>query len=105
MDSDFFVLPTNYIYEGQPVSIIEALAYKNVVISTNYRSIIDLIEHDKNGFLVGYNSPFEIYSTLRNLIENKDHAAKIQSYAYQSFKNNFTMSAHINNFVKLFKSL
>ena len=41
-------------YEGQPVSIIEALAFKNIVISTKYRSIPDMIDENIEGFFVDY---------------------------------------------------
>ena len=50
--ADVFVLPTYYVNEGQPVSIIEAMAYKNAIISTPYRSIVDLVTNEKEGFLI-----------------------------------------------------
>ncbi|EKD27195.1 MAG: group glycosyltransferase, partial [uncultured bacterium] len=37
-DSHFFILPTNYNNEGQPISIIEAMAYGLCVITTKYRA-------------------------------------------------------------------
>ena len=37
--------------EGQPISIIEAMAYKNAIITTKYRSIPDLISEKKNVFV------------------------------------------------------
>ena len=36
LDADVFILPTYYVNEGQPISIIEAMAHKNVIISTKY---------------------------------------------------------------------
>jgi glycosyltransferase involved in cell wall biosynthesis len=38
-EAHFFVLPTHYVNEGQPISIIEAMAYRCVVLTTNHRGI------------------------------------------------------------------
>jgi glycosyltransferase involved in cell wall biosynthesis len=45
-------LPTRYIYEGQPVSIIEALAFGMPIIATDYRAITDMVIDGKTGVLV-----------------------------------------------------
>ena len=35
-----FVLPTFYKMEGQPISILEAMATKNLVVTTNHAGIL-----------------------------------------------------------------
>lgn len=103
--NDFFILPTNYVHEGQPVSIIEALAYKNIVITTNYRSIPDLLKNYEEGIFVDYNSPHQIYSMIKLLTNDSNLSSKIQESSYKKFLNNFTLDIHINNFINLFKNL
>ena len=44
--ADIFVLPTWYIMEGQPLSIIEAYVTKNIVISTYQGGIKDISNYD-----------------------------------------------------------
>ncbi|WP_157446943.1 glycosyltransferase family 4 protein [Cytophaga aurantiaca] len=44
--SDVFVLPTWYIMEGQPLSIIEAYVTGNVVVSTHQGGIADISGYD-----------------------------------------------------------
>ena len=74
--SDIFILPTNYIYEGQPVSIIEALAFKNIVISTKYRSIPDMIDENIEGFFVDYGNPQQIFNKIKWIQDNKELGKK-----------------------------
>jgi glycosyltransferase involved in cell wall biosynthesis len=44
--SDIFVLPTWYIMEGQPISIIEAYVTGNIVVSTLQGGIIDISQYE-----------------------------------------------------------
>ena len=54
MDSHIFILPSNYINEGQPVSILEAMAYGTPVIATDYRLIPSMVINNETGFFVKY---------------------------------------------------
>ena len=69
-DSHFFILPTNYIYEMQPVSILEAMAYGLVVISTKRGIIPLMIDDGENGRLVPYGCPASIANVVEELIND-----------------------------------
>lgn len=49
--SDFFILPTRYPNEGQPISIIEAMANGLVIITTDHAGIPDLVKNGENGII------------------------------------------------------
>lgn len=49
--ADFFALPTRYPNEGQPISIIEAMANGLVVITTDHAGIPDLVKNMDNGIV------------------------------------------------------
>lgn len=51
-DSHIFCLPSVYMYEGQPISILEAYASGCVVLTTNNGGIRDIFVEGKNGFFV-----------------------------------------------------
>ncbi|OZC03094.1 glycosyltransferase family 4 protein [Rubricoccus marinus] len=49
LDADFFVLPTTYPIEAQPLTIIEALSAATPVIATRHASIPEMIEDGVSG--------------------------------------------------------
>ena len=95
----FFVLPTNYINEGQPISIIEAMAYSCVVLTTNYRGISDMITNYESGVYVDYNSPTQIASEIRNLIISPTDYQRISGNAHQNYLKNYTKEIHLNTLI------
>lgn len=52
LESDFFALPTRYPNEGQPISIIEAMANGLFVITTDHAGILDLVKNGVNGIVL-----------------------------------------------------
>ena len=67
--SDVFVLPTWYIMEGQPLSIIEAYVTGNVVVSTHQGGIKDISGYDSFVQTESQN-PKALVNTLLSVIEN-----------------------------------
>lgn len=65
-DANVFVFPTYYSMEGQPISIIEAMATGNIVISTNHAGIPDIV-CDLNGFLIPIKNVEILVQTLKNI--------------------------------------
>lgn len=93
--SDIFVLPTYYLNEGQPISIIEAMAFKNTIITTKFRSIPDLIKDKEECFFVKTKDPSSIANILSYLNLNRDILKKTQEKCYEKYKNNFTRKHHL----------
>ena len=78
--ADYFILPTNYKYEGQPVSIIEAMAYGALVISTPYRTIPEMLAGGQAGILVGPNQPAQIVeAVLRHKVGSARYRALVEA--------------------------
>ena len=59
-----FVLPTYYKMEGQPISILEAMAAKCVLVTTKHAGIPDVMQENKNGVFVDKRSPISIYDAF-----------------------------------------
>ena len=70
-----FILPTR-LDEGQPISILEAMALGAIVITTKQGGIPDVFKEKINGFYVEINSPKSIVSQLRMI--SKDFTKYIQ---------------------------
>ena len=94
----FFCLPTKYINEGQPVSIIEAMAYGCVILATEYRAITDLIEDNVNGRFINNSDPESIASVVNDIVLNHDYD-RMSEYSIRIFKKKFTRDIHLRNII------
>ena len=100
---NIFVLPTFYKMEGQPISIIEAMATKNVVVTTNHAGILDIFKDKVNGYLVKKNSIKSIQDILTYIAINKSEIEKIATYNKEFFLENFTVNTFKKNLIKIIK--
>ncbi|RCL71456.1 MAG: glycosyltransferase [Flavobacteriales bacterium] len=89
-EANVFVLPTFYRMEGLPISIIEAMATGNVIITTNHGAIPDLITEGENGFLIKKKSADAIVEKLLFLVENPSKAKEISNNNILKAKRSFT---------------
>lgn len=92
--ADVFVLPTNYPGEGQPVSIIEALAHGTAILSTEYRAIPDMVQPGVNGAFIEFGNPNGLAQELTRLIEAPDVRESYRNASYQIFQDDFTWADH-----------
>jgi glycosyltransferase involved in cell wall biosynthesis/ubiquinone/menaquinone biosynthesis C-methylase UbiE len=98
-EAHFFILPTQYINEGQPISIIEAMAYHCVVLTTNYRGISEMIKDNESGIFVEFNNPNSIVQQIHHLIQNPSEYNRISNNSYQNFQANFTKERHLKTLI------
>ena len=94
--SDFFLLPTRYQHEGQPISIIEAMAHGCVVIATKFRSIPDMVLDGKTGVLVDYGRPEQIAEAVLRIAKDPQTYAAMSKAAVEHYERNFTVEQHVN---------
>jgi glycosyltransferase involved in cell wall biosynthesis len=91
----FFVLATRYVNEGQPVSIIEAMAYGNVVVSTDYRAIPDMVRDGETGALVPYGEPAAIADAVERIVREPGRFEAMSRAAVARYRERFTRRAHL----------
>lgn len=94
--SHVFVLPTRYSSEGQPVSIIEALAFGLPCISTDYRAIPDLVEDRVNGVLLSSTEPEAIADAIEWTLADQQRYRALSDAAVNRFRSCFTKEAHLD---------
>lgn len=97
--ANVFILPTAYPWEGQPISIIEALAYGLPVIATRYRGIPEQVIDGRNGFLLKEKSPQAIAAAVEKLWQNPALYEQFSRNAIQHYRQNFTREAHLNRLI------
>jgi glycosyltransferase involved in cell wall biosynthesis len=102
-EAHFFILPTNYINEGQPISIIEAMAYRCVILTTHYRGISEMISSNESGVYINFGSPESIASGVKKLIENPSEFQRISEGGHQVFQEKFTKEKHLRALINEIK--
>jgi glycosyltransferase involved in cell wall biosynthesis len=94
--SHLFCLPTS-LYEGQPISILEAYASGCVVLTTNNGGIPDVFRGKINGFEIESNSSDSIKKVIEYIIDNPTQLLEIalrnSNIAYNKYRTrNFNSS-------------
>lgn len=72
---DLFVLPS--LYEGLPLSVLEAMAAGKPVIATNVGGTMEAVSHGDSGLLVPARDSAALSAAIRNLMENPDLADRL----------------------------
>lgn len=99
--SDFFVLPTNYVNESLPVSIVEAMAHGCVVVATGFRAIPDLVVDGVTGALVEYGRPDRIADAVGRLAADPEAYARMSRAAVERYESRFTLQHYLDRLVPL----
>jgi len=102
--SNIFVLPTFYKMEGQPISILEAMATKNLIITTKHAGIPDIIKEGINGYFVEKESSKSILKSLKFLNENKSNISEIGNNNKMYFADNYTVKRFSKEIIKILKA-
>ncbi|MHU86523.1 glycosyltransferase, partial [Escherichia coli] len=101
---DIFILPTYYHVEGQPISIIEAMSFRNAIISTNYRSIPDIVYEGRNAIFVKPKKPEDIVNAITYLYENRNVLIAYQNNSYEYYHKKHIWSKHYSAMKEIFIS-
>ncbi|GAB4033237.1 glycosyltransferase family 4 protein [Spirosoma gilvum] len=99
--ANVFILPTYYRMEGQPISLIEAMLSGNIIVTTNFSGIPDIVT-EKNGFFVKARDIENISSVLQKINKNLPfYIDTIGDYNIKYAKSNFSEY----NFIKKIKDM
>ncbi|MBU2949619.1 glycosyltransferase family 4 protein [Tamlana agarivorans] len=98
-----FVLPTYYEMEGQPISILEAMATGNLVLTTNHSGIPDIFKDEVNGFYVEKKNPGSIVSKIEMIANHPDNFLGIRKYNFSIALKNYRVDNFISNLVNIIK--
>jgi len=97
-----FCLPTYYTMEGQPISIIEAMGFGNLILTTKHAGIPDICS-DKNGVFVDKRSVESIYNQLSYLSKNLPYVKDVCHYNMQQAQELYTEDAFVSGILKIFE--
>lgn len=94
-----FLLPTSYLWEGQPLSIIEALAFSTPVISCYHKGVPELIESEKSGLFVEPGSPALIAEAVLKMTANESSYEQMSRFAREHYEAKFKREVHLEKLI------
>ena len=100
-ESDFFILPS--YNEGLPMSILEAMSRKVLVISSDVGGIPEVIKDKENGLLVEAGNKEKIAEAIKYAVEN--NCEEIIEKAYEKVCTNFNIEENIKRIDKIYENL
>ncbi len=101
--SDIFVLAT--LSEGMSNAILEAMASKMPIVTTDIEVNKELIDHQKSGLLVSVKNSEKISECFMELINNKDKMIFLGRNAYQKIKDKFEIDIIIDKIKNSYNSI
>jgi glycosyltransferase involved in cell wall biosynthesis len=97
-DAEVFLLPTYYPNEGQPISVIEAMASGLLCVTTGIGGIKDVL-HEENSFYVKEKSIDSIVDKLLDV--QKEKITKVGFLNRSKAKEKFTEEMYIQRLIKI----
>jgi glycosyltransferase involved in cell wall biosynthesis len=85
--SDCFILPSRW--EGLPITLLEAMAAKKVIIASQVMGNVDLIEHGKNGLLFKKEDYIDLADKIEYVLKN--NCSMLSENAYHSLLSRFSL--------------
>jgi glycosyltransferase involved in cell wall biosynthesis len=99
--TDIFVMSS--ILEGQPLGVVEAMAYGCPIVTTSVGGIPELIQEGVNGLLCAPSDPTCLAQNIRRLIEDPALRQKLGQAARQSYlQGPFQPEAVGNHFISIY---
>jgi glycosyltransferase involved in cell wall biosynthesis len=98
-NADIFCFPSYYPAEGQPASLMEALAFGLPIITTRWRAIPAVLPENYPG-LVDIKSPAQIAEKLRQIC-----ASDVAPALRETFLKRYTLEQHLNNITRAMHSV
>jgi glycosyltransferase involved in cell wall biosynthesis len=101
-NADVFCLPT-YETEAMPISILEAMMFQIPVITTNWRSIPDIVRHGENGLLFEPKNAKQLSTCMQRLIHDEEERRQMGKQARKDYLLNFSIDQHLRKMEKVFQ--
>ena len=98
---DIFVLPS--IKEGQPWTILEAMAAEVPIIAPNIAAIPEMLKNNESALLIKSKNPQAIREKIEYLIAHPDIAEKLTQNAKKTLEQKFTIQEMIQQTQKLYQ--
>lgn len=99
---DIFILLTRYAKEGQPISILEAMANGLVIVTTDHAGIPDVVSDRLNGVVSSVNE-HNVKNIFERIYSMEPYFEKIKQNNRREVLSKYTEKIYIENLRSIFK--
>lgn len=99
-ECDIFVLPS--YFEGQPVSVLEAMAYSCAVVATDVGGIPQMIVDGQTGILVKPKDVRSLKEGLMHLLSEKEFCRQLGENAREKAEREFSIETNIKELLEIY---
>lgn len=100
---DFVVLSS--LWEGFPLTPIEAFSVEKTVIGTAVDGTVEIIDNMENGILIRPMNIEDIVKSVEYLITHPERRKAFEMAAYESYLNNFSMKIYSEKIILFYQNL
>lgn len=100
---DIFVLPS--YFEGQSVSILEAMSYSCAIAASNVGGIPQMIVNEQTGLLFESKSSASIEESLRKLLDDPTLCRSLGKAARARVSSQFSMEKYLDKLISIYNAL
>jgi glycosyltransferase involved in cell wall biosynthesis len=97
------VIPS--LFEGTPVSLIEAMFNGLPIIGANIKGINNIITQKKNGLLFEKGNINDLKNKIRDLVNNIDLASKLGKSVKNDYSRGYKFENVVSDHLSLFKKV
>lgn len=98
------VLPSFY-GEGLPKALIEAAACGRAIITTDHPGCREVVDHDRNGYLVPIKDPQRLAEAMAQLISDRERLEAFGRYSRRKAEREFGQESVIDAHLDIYQSL
>ena len=99
---DLLILPS--FEEGISNDVLEAMALRVPVVSTNCGGMNEIINHNENGFLIPIRDSIKLAEEIKKFIKmSESKILKIVDAAEQTIKDNYLLDHQVNKMLQIYK--
>ena len=102
-ECSYFILPS--YFEAMPMSLLEAMSYKCVVVATNVGGISQIIKNKRNGILIKARNFEAIVNSFEYLFNNENTKVLLSTEARETVKQKFDYNKNIYKVIKIYENL
>lgn len=101
--SHLLALPTYYRYEGQPVSVLEAMADALPVVATSWAALPEMVQGGEQGYLVPPKDPAALAEAIATVVGDPERYARMSAASLARARGEFSLDRHLERMAQCFR--